>query len=404
MATDEQTKALEPGGTPPAWSKIFILSLPRSGSTLLRLILDTHPKICCPGELNLGQLCEDLYQAVNFTIGQARTPDESERPELVTEEVRRIVNGLMTTYAGLKGKPIWAEKSPKNMQYLKRLRQVFPDAAYVCLYRDLIDLANSAIESNRFGRLNYEMWGYENIFENCVTQTSDLMAFERENRGQCHRIKYEDVVLAPAETLKGLFAFLGVDYDESLPERVFTASHDTGPGDPKAAFASRIYTSSIGKGSRQRVDSLVPEPWLTKMRRLMAELGYGESGAGATVSQTAAAGVGGGAQLSRVEEVFNTYLPMKLSRDHASISGVSGTLKLVVKGDHGGTWKIDFGKSPARIVAADEDADCTIMVKSADLIKMANGELNAGECFLQAKIRVTGNEILAFRLGQLLFN
>ena len=66
----------------PPFSQVFILCTPRSGSSLLRYILDTHPAICCPGELSLGQLCKDLYTAFYYTVGQVRASSEESRDAL----------------------------------------------------------------------------------------------------------------------------------------------------------------------------------------------------------------------------------------------------------------------------------------------------------------------------------
>src|SRR5438067_867005 len=66
--------------TPTVGAPIFILSNPRSGSTLLRFLLDAHPSICCPGELRLGAICEFVTTAVESTLGQlSASPASTDR-------------------------------------------------------------------------------------------------------------------------------------------------------------------------------------------------------------------------------------------------------------------------------------------------------------------------------------
>src|SRR5262245_55263685 len=89
------------------YSRIFILSTPRSGSTLLRYILDTHPDICCPGEISIGALCAHLSTAVHYTTAQLRASNETHRARLTAAEVRSVVDSLMNSYAELKKKSIW---------------------------------------------------------------------------------------------------------------------------------------------------------------------------------------------------------------------------------------------------------------------------------------------------------
>lgn len=59
-------------------SQLFILSCERSGSTLLRYIVDTHPRIACPGHLYLGRLCQYLYQTMKSSLGQALAEEKKE--------------------------------------------------------------------------------------------------------------------------------------------------------------------------------------------------------------------------------------------------------------------------------------------------------------------------------------
>jgi protein-tyrosine sulfotransferase len=135
----------------PEARRIFILSTHRSGSSLLRYIIDTHPRICCPGEVYLGQICHLLCTAYYYTTGQALSPVEIERRKLAWKEVRSIVDNLMNSYAAIKNKDIWCEKTPNNVNYIRVLRNVFPDAAFICLYRNCMDFVNSCLEYSRYG-------------------------------------------------------------------------------------------------------------------------------------------------------------------------------------------------------------------------------------------------------------
>ncbi|MCA1615986.1 MAG: sulfotransferase, partial [Acidobacteria bacterium] len=83
----------DPAAAPPP--PFFILSTPRSGSTLMRYIVDTHPEVACPSELNLGVLCDDLYMVVALTLGQTLPdpPGSAANERAVLAEVRRIVDG-----------------------------------------------------------------------------------------------------------------------------------------------------------------------------------------------------------------------------------------------------------------------------------------------------------------------
>lgn len=386
-------------------SRIFVLCTPRSGSTLLRYILDAHPKICCPPELALGPLAEQLYWAVFYSVAQPQASTDDERRLIAIAEVRRVIDDLMCRYARLKKKEFWSEKTPKNLPHAKRLNEVFPDAAYICLYRNCMDMVYSSIESSRYGKMD-ELWDYRQIYQAWIDQTSELLKFEREHPSRCFRIKYEALVLDPPGVLRRLFDFLGVEWEEKLIDQVFTAQHDIGRGDPKVNFSNKIYQNAIGKGSSIKRES-VPPLLLEKINFLLQELNYPIVGPNWNYSRSpylrAAISGDNSRQLAQVAEVFTTYIPRRLHQQEQSLSDLNGTLKIVVKGDDGGIWKVAFDEKPARIIAEDGSADCTISVVSGDLLKIANGELNAGECFLQARLRVAGDELLAYKLGHILF-
>ena len=385
-------------------AKVFVLCTTRSGSTLLRFIIDTHPRICCPPELRLGPTADTLYWSTFYSVSQMRSSDDDERHRIAVSEVRRVLDDLMCTYAQLKQKEFWCEKTPRNLDHIKLLNEVFPDAHFICLYRNCMDMVHSVIEGNRFGKMG-ELWDYNRIFEIWTRQTSSILKFERENPDRCFRVKYEELVLDPARVLSELFGFLGLEWDEKLISQVFAVPHDVGVGDPKVAFSSRIHHHSIGKGSAIKLES-IPQPLLTSINALLLELDYPEVGPNWNndPSPYLPAGVSASSagHLSHISEVFTDYFPHRLGKHEETLSHLRGILKIVVRGDDGGVWKLDFNHKPAQLFAEDGGADCTITVTSSDLLKIANHELNAGECFLQAKLRVAGDELLAYKLGQIL--
>ncbi len=105
---------------------IFILSDARTGSTLLRVLLDTHPAICSPGELLLGVLCEHLYYTIESTLGQAVVEHSPEaQAEFCLAETRRMVDSIMEKYCVLKGKRRWCEKRREIFARSRNCRACF---------------------------------------------------------------------------------------------------------------------------------------------------------------------------------------------------------------------------------------------------------------------------------------
>jgi len=386
------------------WEQIFVLSLPRAGSTLLRLLLDTHPSICCPGELDLGNLVERLYHSLYFSSGQLLQCDDAERSAWTTRQVRETIEGFMRPYAKEKGKQLWAEKTPSNLAHADALKRTFPEAAFLCLHRHPLDLIRSGFESTRFGKLKFDLWDYQSGVDFCVEQTHLLLQFEKANQDRCFRLHYEDLVKDGPAVLAQAFHFLGVESEAEIVKKAFITKHEHGPGDPKAEFASRIYNTSIGRGAEiVTLLSDVSTASKNRLKDLIVELGYPRTDLLPASFVTNEWSTHKGDTVSpifpSVEELFRTHFPARLQRNNE----LQGSVKFLVKGNGGGTWTINLDNDPAVFAPVNEESDCTVTIRSDDLLRLATGELNVGECYLQAKLRVAGNEALAISLGRMLF-
>ncbi len=393
---------------------VFVLSCERSGSTLLRYIIDTHPQVCSPAHLHLGQLCNSLYTAIFYSIGQTlKVTDEAARERLVAGEVRSIVDEFMQRYAKAKGKQMWCEKTTENLQYLGVIRDVFPAAKYLCLYRNCMDVVHSSIECSRLGFLP-ELVPYvrkqpDNLVaamvDSWIEKTTKLLEFELAHPAQSFRIKYETLVVEPLKTLRAMFAALGLEWDEKLLHAVFSAEHDQGSGDTKIRFTKSVNTDSIGRGSTIS-RSNIPDELLDKMNRLLARLEYPTVGndwdkvaspyrpAGITPEESE--------KVSSIEEIFGSYVPQLLKNRSAALRDINGRCKFDV-GDGGGTWMLTLRESEGVAEPLNGDADCTVRISAADLLDLVNGKLNAIAAFDQGKIHIMGDYELANKVGRLLF-
>jgi protein-tyrosine sulfotransferase len=398
-------------------SSVFVLSCERSGSTLLRYIIDTHPQICSPAHLHLGQLCRSLYTSIFYSLGQTmEVTDEATRERVVAVETRRVIDELMERYVRAKGKQMWCEKTTENLQYLKNLNDVFPDARYICLYRNSMDVVHSSIECSRLGFIPelapYVQKRPDNIVaamvDSWIEKTNALLEFELAHAEQCFRMKYETLVTEPSQTLPAMFAALGLEWDERLLNEVFSTQHDQGSGDRKVLFTKKINTDSIGRGSTIS-RSFIPDDLLENMNRLLARLDYplvGDDWDNAP-SPYLPRGLAGIAKqesqiVSSIEVMFRNYVPQLLNNGNASLAGVNGRCKFEV-GDGGGTWMLTLRESQGVAEALDGDADCTVRISAADLLDLVNGKLNSIAAFDQGKIHIMGDYDLANKVGRLLF-
>jgi protein-tyrosine sulfotransferase len=398
--------------TPPP---IFILSCERAGSTLLRYIFDTHPRVCSPAQLYLGELCRSLYRSIYYSLGQTVSVEsEAERDSLVMGETRRIITEFMGRYASAKGKEVWCEKTTDNLKHVGLLDEVFPDAKFVCLYRNCMDVTHSNLEGSRFGFMpeltSYIQQNPENtvaaMVNSWIEKTNRLLQFERTHPSKCFRIKYESIVLEPSQTLQSLFLALGLEWSESLLNSVFSTPHDEGAGDPKILFTKSIKTASLGLGSRISRAKIPPER-LTKMNELLIQLEYpivGPDWDSSPSPYLAAAAVATDPkdEVLTIEEVFGSFVPALINSSGSRAREIDGQCKFLI-GEDREPRVIDLREPTGLARDPSGKVDCTVMVSAADLLDLVNGRQNAADAVEQGKIHVVGDYELANRIGRFLF-
>src|ERR1700683_749103 len=145
-----------PNMTQPCRNPVFILTASRSGSTLLRFILDTHPDIACPPETMITAACVPLLRSWDILDhageGQQRLVDAPPgMPPEAAELIRDTMDRLFGQYLARRGKPRWCDKSLDSVMAAQLLAEVYPEAKFVCLFRHCMDVVASGIEACPWG-------------------------------------------------------------------------------------------------------------------------------------------------------------------------------------------------------------------------------------------------------------
>ncbi len=267
---------------------VFILTGSRSGSTLLRFILDTHPEIACPPETMITAACVALLRSwdilENAGTGRQRLVTESARlPAEAADTVRETVDRLFARYLSRRGKPRWCDKSLDSIINAELLEQLFPQARFICLYRHCMDVIASGIEAcpwgvSRFGFDPYVAQSPGNTVAAIGSYWADtakmMLDFEERQPERTHRIRYEDLATAPEEVTADLLDFLGAAPAPGITAKCFEAPHDSdGPGDEKIWFTTKVGTETVGRGVAVPAAAL-PQTLRGKINDLLTKLDY----------------------------------------------------------------------------------------------------------------------------------
>jgi protein-tyrosine sulfotransferase len=187
---------------------IFLTGVFRSGTTLVRNIIDSHSKICCPPETNFLRPMADIVNVFeNIEALRALGFDEAH----VIAKIREFAAYFLENYAKSTGKPRWADKTPGYTMYLDFLDKLFPEALYVMIYRHPLDTAHSISRGGTHFPPYAKPFADDtgdpriaaaNYWRVCCEK---MMDFHESHADRCFRIHYEELCSTPESTLRELF-------------------------------------------------------------------------------------------------------------------------------------------------------------------------------------------------------
>ena len=211
---------------------VIVLGVRRSGTTLLRVMLDRNPALAIPdesyvvpplarrhrGTVDVDAFLDDLRR-VPTLVEWGLTPEAVARrlrPRMTTGEA---IAAVFEAYAAERGKVRWGDKTPLYMQYLPMLDRLFPTARYVHLVRDGRDAALSFLSVP--AGIMTEGWGHPRDATGFACQwATEARAARalgmRVGPGRYHQVPYEALVADPEAELCRICSFAALDYDEAM--------------------------------------------------------------------------------------------------------------------------------------------------------------------------------------------
>jgi len=208
----------------------IIIGAPRSGTTLLRLMLDSHPHLAIPPETGFLVPCskltgpgslsrEEFFETVTGYPAEAPGWQDFQisrdvfRAALRTIEPFIVADGIRIfyqIYASRFGKSRWGDKTPLYCMHVQSIQALLPEAHFVHIIRDGRDVALSL----------RPMWfAPAHDIETLATHWRQCVTTGRQQGTACTHymeVRYEQLVEDSREVLREICEFLGLDFDDRM--------------------------------------------------------------------------------------------------------------------------------------------------------------------------------------------
>ena len=206
-------------------SPVFVVGCPRSGTTLLQTMLDSHPRLSVLYEadalvdipLGLRSSLANASEALTLAEGHpnCRTHSFDTRTaravctELGITDAAGAMRVLAASRAFAQGKGRWGSKNPKALLHLAELAIVYPDAQFVHVIRDGRDSASSQARVHD-----------RSIVQSALLWRTGMRTGRRAGSSlgpeRYLEVRLEELLSSPEDQIRRMCAFLREDFDQSL--------------------------------------------------------------------------------------------------------------------------------------------------------------------------------------------
>lgn len=216
-------------------SPVFLVGCGRSGTTLLRLMLNAHPAFAIPLESHFvyqiarlrargrwpGRLDTDgafaqlrtfLQNHYYLSLWDLDLEPLFRRLAALSDRTHRAVfNAVFEEFRQQQGKDRWGDKTPRQVLYPLLISHFFPNAQFIQVLRDGRDVAMS-LRGASWGPRYIALAGYYWKWSVLSGKVAGAMLGPE----RYLEVRYEDLVLSPENTLRGICRWLGIAYTETM--------------------------------------------------------------------------------------------------------------------------------------------------------------------------------------------
>jgi protein-tyrosine sulfotransferase len=272
-----QTRDMKRADARPTRSRpIVVLTYAESGYHVLRAALDQHPQIACLLDAGIVPLCRHAVE----TWGRVEQQPARRASALGLAMTRSMVGALVTPVLARRGKQRWCDISPGAAPAAPAFLELYPDAQFICLHRNCLDVIASILESSRWGIIDNGFWRFAAahpgnnvaaLANYWIIHAKAIISFQDAHPDQCMDVRYEDLMTRPEQARTEIFAFLGNDRDSVGMDMSARPGQYVEP----RAIGEDVRSAGDHDPSRDSVPAdLIPPHMLAELNDILSSLGY----------------------------------------------------------------------------------------------------------------------------------
>ncbi|XP_077995540.1 protein-tyrosine sulfotransferase 1-like [Glandiceps talaboti] len=216
---------------------IFIGGVPRSGTTLMRAMLDAHDEVRCGEETRLVPRLLGMRQSWKRSQKEwNRLMEAGLTDQVINDALAAFILEVIAKHG--EPAPRLCNKDPFTLKSMTYLRELFPNAKYILMVRDgratVHSIISRKVTISGFDITNYrdclQKWNLaiENMYAQCM----------QVGQTYCLPVHYEQLVLHPEKEMKKILQFLDLKWDESV------LHHEEAIGKPGGISLSKVERST----------------------------------------------------------------------------------------------------------------------------------------------------------------
>jgi hypothetical protein len=236
---------------------IFVGGSPRSGTTLIQRMLNSHPEIYGGPEFDFVPPIAELFQTMRGAMRSGRI-DSFLDENALAHAFRNLLATLLTPKLRSEGVSYLSEKTPSNVLAFAWLNEYVPESKKILVLRDPRDIVRSMLE---VGRRQKQRTGEASGFVRDTVAAVDYMneclkagTAAAESSPSCLVIYYEDAVSDPLATANAMYRFVGVQEQDRLDLEEFEAARDRESWidwDTPGTMSGGVETGRVGLAEQQ---------------------------------------------------------------------------------------------------------------------------------------------------------